>query len=95
MLYLTLAGADPRVLERGSYVKMYEDSLYLIFYKISYKNKRIWSHGDQIISFHRIFKFFIKYPIKIKEFGLTETKLFHFHRIFKKRGLGRGFKRTP
>ena len=35
---------------------------------------------------------FIKYPIKMKEFGLTETKLFHFHGIFKGGG---GFKPTP
>ena len=26
--------------------------------------------------------FFLKYPMKMKEFGLNETKLFHFHRIF-------------
>ena len=25
----------------------------------------------------------IEYPIKMKKFGLTETKLFDFHRIFK------------
>ena len=33
--------------------------------------------------------------MKMKLFGLTETKLFHFHRIFKKGGQGGGFKRTP
>ena len=25
-----------------------------------------------------------KYPMKMKKFGLSETKLFYFHRIFKK-----------
>ena len=25
-----------------------------------------------------------KYPMKMKQFGLSETKLFHFHGIFKK-----------
>ena len=33
---------------------------------------------------------FFKYPMKMKQFGLTETKLFHFHRIFKKQGRGGG-----
>ena len=28
--------------------------------------------------------------MKMKYFGLTETKLFHFHRIFEKRGGGGG-----
>ena len=27
--------------------------------------------------------FFLKYPMKMNMFGLIETKLFHFHRIFK------------
>ena len=26
-----------------------------------------------------------KYPMKMKEFGLSETKVFHFHGIFKKK----------
>ena len=30
----------------------------------------------------------------MKSFGLTETKLYHFHRIFKNRGRGGGFKQT-
>ena len=34
-------------------------------------------------------------PMKMKQFGLTETKLFYFHRIFKKGGREGGFKRTP
>ena len=29
---------------------------------------------------------FFNYPMKLKLFGLTETNLFHFHTIFKKRG---------
>ena len=33
---------------------------------------------------------FFKYPIKMKLFGLTETKLFHFHKIFKEGGGGGG-----
>ena len=35
-----------------------------------------------------------KYPMKIKLFGLTETKLFHFHGIFRK-GEIKSAKRTP
>ena len=41
---------------------------------------------------------FLKYPMKMKYFGLTETKLYHFHMIFKNGGRGaRGFEleRTP
>ena len=42
--------------------------------------------------------FFLKYPMKMNMFGLIETKLFHFHRIFKN-GSGGGsrgwFERTP
>ena len=37
-----------------------------------------------------IISFFFKYPMKMKQFGLTETKLFHFHRISKNGGAGRG-----
>ena len=33
---------------------------------------------------------FLKYPMKMKYFGLTESKLFHFHRIFKNGGGGGG-----
>ena len=33
--------------------------------------------------------------MKMKSFGLAETKLFHFHGIFKNRGWGGGFRRTP
>ena len=32
--------------------------------------------------------FFLKYPMKMKYFGVTETKLFHFHRIFNKKPKG-------
>ena len=37
--------------------------------------------------------------MKMKSFGVTETKLFHFHRIFKNgggvgEGAGRGFKKV-
>ena len=34
---------------------------------------------------------FLKYPMKMKKFGLIETKLFHFYRIFKNWGQGGGF----
>ena len=33
-----------------------------------------------------IYLIFLKYPIKMKLFGLTKTKLFHFQRIFKNGG---------
>ena len=33
---------------------------------------------------------FLKFPMKMKQFGLTEIKLFHFHRIFKIGGGGGG-----
>ena len=33
-----------------------------------------------------ILSHFLKYPMKIKKIGLIETKLFHFHRIFKNEG---------
>ena len=37
----------------------------------------------------------LKYPMKNKYFGLTENKLFRFHRIFEKKlGTWRGFERT-
>ena len=37
-----------------------------------------------------VYLIFLKYPLKIKRFGFTETKLFHFHRIFKMGGGGGG-----
>ena len=33
--------------------------------------------------------------MKMKYFGLPETKLFHFHRIFKNGGVGRGVQANP
>ena len=30
----------------------------------------------------------LKYPMKMQSFGLTETKLFNFHKIFKNEELG-------
>ena len=39
--------------------------------------------------------FFLKYPMKMKLFGLSETKLFHLHRIFKKTGAGRMVRANP
>ena len=41
---------------------------------------------------------FLKYHMKMKYFGLTETKSLHFHRIFKNGGRGGGlggFKSDP
>ena len=38
---------------------------------------KVW--GDRML----ILSHFFKYPMKMKLFGLTETKLFHFHRISK------------
>ena len=40
------------------------------------------------------FLIFFKYPVKMKLFGLTETKLFHFYRIFKNGG-GEGVQANP
>ena len=37
--------------------------------------------------------FVFKYPMKMKQFGLSETKLFHFHGIFRKNEINS--KRTP
>ena len=37
---------------------------------------------------------FFKYPMKMKYFGLTETKLFHFHGKYKKNEI-KSAKRTP
>ena len=42
------------------------------------------------IRFANFLSFFLKYPMKVKQFGLTETKLFHFHRRCKKGGGGGG-----
>ena len=36
-------------------------------------------YKDVGVAFYFIF---LKYPMKMKQFGLTETILFHFHRIF-------------
>ena len=38
------------------------------------------------IRFANFISFFLKYPRKKRLFGLIETKLFHFHRIFKNWG---------
>ena len=40
----------------------------------------------QIQDFSKWLSHFLKYPMKMKSFGLTEIKLFHFHRIFKNGG---------
>ena len=34
------------------------------------------------------FLIFLTYPMEMEYFGLTETKLLHFHRIFKNGGGG-------
>ena len=70
-----MSGANPRFLERGTYI---------------YKGV-----GLSLMIFISFF-IFLKYPMKMKKFDLTETKLFHFHRIFKNRGRGGGLiKLTP
>ena len=38
------------------------------------------------VRFADFISFSFNIPIKMKLFGLTETKLFHFYRIFKNRG---------
>ena len=38
---------------------------------------------------------FLIYPMKLKLFVLTETKLFHFQRIFKNGGRGGGSSEAP
>ena len=40
------------------------------------------------VRFVDFISFFKKNPMKMKLFGLTETKLFHVHRILKKNGGG-------
>ena len=37
--------------------------------------------------------FFLKFSMKMRQFGFTETKLFHLHRIFKNGGGGGGGER--
>ena len=37
----------------------------------------------------------IKYPLKMKSFGLSETKLFHFHGIFKINEINKISKANP
>ena len=59
------------------------------FLEIAFICIKVWGFASLI------FLSFLKYPMKIKYFGLTETKLFHFHRIFKTRGAGKGSERTP
>ena len=40
------------------------------------------------VRFADFISFFLKYPMKMNKFGLSETKLFHFHGIKKKTGGG-------
>ena len=51
-------------------------------------NVFFWGGGGGV-RFAEFISFFLNIPIKIKEYGLTETKLFHFHIIFKN-GCGEG-----
>ena len=44
------------------------------------------------VRFADFISFFIKYPVKMKQFGLTETKL--FHSLFQSGGSGGGTKRN-
>ena len=50
-------------------------------------NVFFWGGGG--VRFAEFISFFLNISIKIKEYGLTETKLFHFHIIFKN-GCGEG-----
>ena len=56
--------------------------------------KGIYMYNVVEVRFADFISFSLKYPIKMRQFGLTETKLFHFHRI-SKTGAGRGLKRIP
>ena len=47
------------------------------------------------VRFADIAPFFLKYPMHMNYFGLAETKLIHFHRMFKTGGGGKGFKPPP
>ena len=38
------------------------------------------------LRFADFISFFLNIPLNLKKFGLTETKLFHFHRILKTEG---------
>ena len=43
---------------------------------------------EEGVRFTDFISFFLKYPMKMKLFGFHETKLFHFHGIFKNWGMG-------
>ena len=49
---------------------------------------KMWERGFALL----ILFLFIKYPVKMKQFGLTETKL--FHSIFQSGGSGGGTKQN-
>ena len=53
---------------------------------IQYLAHDFWTYFEhQIISRYLFYLSFLKYPMNMKYFGLAETKLFHFHGIFKTR----------
>ena len=56
-----------------------------------------WRIQRGIMGFPRTFSphHVYKYPIKMKQFGLSETKLFHFYGIFKKNEIRSEKTKTP
>ena len=50
--------------------------------------------GFKILNFKIFAGFHFSYPMKIKYFGLTKTKLLYFHRIFEN-GVGDGVQANP
>ena len=49
--------------------------------------KDSWKGGSYVskmlVSLCRFYLTYLKYSMKMKQFGLIETLLFHFHRLFK------------
>ena len=51
---------------------------------------------EEGVRFADFISFFLNILMKMKQLGLSETKLFHFHGIFKNWGQGGGgFEQTP
>ena len=79
---------DPGFLERVSYVKMCQMCVCVCVCVRACVRARVrvcvCVHvcGRFVCGYDFIY-FFLKYPMKMKSFGVAETKLFHFHRIFK------------
>ena len=54
--------------------------------KISGKGVRM--HKGVGVRFASFYLIFLKYPLKMNSFGLTETKVFHSHRLFQNGWVG-------